>query len=496
MAATTIAEWFIPESVRQSPEAAIKARTVVGVGLLAGVIAPIFAIEYFGLNHPAMGYGILLGGLGLLLGPVLLKLTGAVRFSAEFIILSMFAMVSWMVYVNGGIMSTSVVWYASIPFTAIFVAGRPSGIAWTLLTFIALGLFFAVNGDAGILPAVPIARSEIPKLEAKSVAGLTLVVLTLALSFDKAKTKSFQKLESARRQAEEASHAMEAMLEQVTRSIRAASSASREIADATQLMAKTMADQRERADDMVAIAQQMAVVTSQNAQQSHQANSMAQTSGVAANDGGAAMDHAVRQLHQASEVISQAAGRLEDLGQRSSEVSGIVQLIRDIADQTNLLALNAAIEAARAGELGRGFAVVADEVRKLAERTQHATQDIESKIKLIVDGTNQAIDAMRDGNGQLKSGRDNTVEAQQRLKGIIAASQALSGVLAQVSDAEENQNKGFAQFAGDITAVGESSRTLSTETRTIAEAVNRLDQQMKELGEAVRLFEESRSKTN
>ncbi|GGY26445.1 methyl-accepting chemotaxis protein [Paludibacterium paludis] len=492
MAVHTIAEWFIPDNVRQSPESAIKARTVIGVGLLAGIIAPIFAIEYFKLGHPAMGYGILLGGFGLLCGPVLLKLTGAVRVAAEFIILCMYAMVCWMVYVNGGIMSTSIVWFASIPFTSIFVSGRASGVVWTTLTFAAIGTFFLLAGQGGALPAVPIAHAEIPKLQAKSVGGLTLVVLVLALSFDRAKTRSFEKLESARREAEEASRAMQAMLEQVTRSIGAASAASRDIAGATQQMAQTMAGQRERADDMVTIAQQMAVVTSQNAEQSLQANSMAQKAGIAANEGGTAMDQAVRQLHQASEVISQAAGKLEDLGQRSSEVSGIVQLIRDIADQTNLLALNAAIEAARAGEMGRGFAVVADEVRKLAERTQHATQDIEHKIRLIVDGTNQAIDAMRDGNSQLKSGRDNATDAQTRLAGIISDSQSLTSVLGQVSVAEEEQNKGFAQFAGDITAVGEASRTLSAETSTIADAVSRLDRQMMELGDAVRAFGETR----
>jgi methyl-accepting chemotaxis protein len=272
------------------------------------------------------------------------------------------------------------------------------------------------------------------------------------------------------------------MMEQVARSIRAASSASRDIADSTGLMAQTMAEQRSRAEDMMVVAQQMAVVTSQNAAQSDSATRLAQTAGEAASSGGQVMDQAVLQLGRAGEVISHAASKLEDLGQRSTEVNGIVQLIRDIADQTNLLALNAAIEAARAGEMGRGFAVVADEVRKLAERTQNATLDIETKIKLIVDGTNQAIIAMRDGNSQMQAGRSNAQEAQQNLQGIIQETRQLASLLEEVSRAESSQNQGFAQFAGDITAVGESTRSLSTETRSIADAIKRLDQLLDDLG--------------
>jgi methyl-accepting chemotaxis protein len=326
-------------------------------------------------------------------------------------------------------------------------------------------------------------------LQMKSLIGLTLVVLSLANAYDKAKAKGFEKLESARSDAERTSQATAEMMTQVTRSIRAASQESKDIARSTELMAKTMAEQSRRAEEMTDAAQDMAVLTEQNAAQSMQATDVARNAGMAAEQGGLAMDAAMQELNTADEVIGRAAVRLEELGARSAEVNGIVQLIHDIADQTNLLALNAAIEAARAGEMGRGFAVVADEVRKLAERTQSATIDINNKIQLIVRGTQQALEAMREGSTQMSAGRENTLNAHQQLNGIIQHTRHLTEVLSTLSQAEASQNQGFSSFARDISAVGDTARTLTGETHSIAEATNRLDKLMAELGETVKRFD-------
>jgi methyl-accepting chemotaxis protein len=94
------------------------------------------------------------------------------------------------------------------------------------------------------------------------------------------------------------------------------------------------------------------------------------------------------------EVAQTTTTTITRLGEASTEISAVANLITSIAEQTNLLALNATIEAARAGEAGKGFAVVAGEVKELAKQTANATDEIGEKILAIQTSAHEVVEAI------------------------------------------------------------------------------------------------------
>jgi methyl-accepting chemotaxis protein len=145
------------------------------------------------------------------------------------------------------------------------------------------------------------------------------------------------------------------------------------------------------------------------------------------------IQQAASEMRQISRNIEDSSRIIGQLGERSEQITAIVNTIRSIADQTNLLALNAAIEAARAGDQGRGFAVVADEVRQLAGRTSRSTEEISQMIQVIQSETQQAIVSM-----------DNT--RTNAAKGVDLADQAGSAIV-QISDGTNHAVEAVKMFA-------------------------------------------------
>ncbi|KZZ63766.1 hypothetical protein A3765_07705, partial [Oleiphilus sp. HI0130] len=133
-------------------------------------------------------------------------------------------------------------------------------------------------------------------------------------------------------------------------------------------------------------------------------------------EGKVIVDTAISSIHALHKDIQNSADAIRNLRQETTDIGGVLDVIRGIAEQTNLLALNAAIEAARAGEQGRGFAVVADEVRTLAGRTQQSTEDINEMIERLQQGANTTVDSMQSSLDEVQKSVDTIVHAGESLE--------------------------------------------------------------------------------
>ena len=189
-----------------------------------------------------------------------------------------------------------------------------------------------------------------------------------------------------------------------------------------------------------------------------------------------------------AQTVSESAGLMTSLGERSKQIGDIVSVIKDIADQTNLLALNAAIEAARAGEQGRGFAVVADEVRKLAERTTKATSEIGSMIGAIQDEVDKAVVSMGEGTKRVETGVEYSTNAGNALSDIVKSVENLQSMVQQIASATEEMSSVSEQISGDIETIANVSRETSTGSEQIAESSSELAKLASNLSNMVRQF--------
>lgn len=226
-------------------------------------------------------------------------------------------------------------------------------------------------------------------------------------------------------------------------------------------------------------------VVSESAEKAEQ---IAKEAGADARQGEQVVHQAIQEINRIADSVSQIASTVASLGQRSDEISGIVQVIKEIADQTNLLALNAAIEAARAGEQGRGFAVVADEVRKLAERTSKATQEIGGMISTIQSETQTAVTLMESGQAQVRQGVLLANQAGESLARINDGSIRTIQVIEDIAGATRKGASASFEMGRSVITVKQMTEDRVEIGKRISESAEQLDVVSVMLHDAIKRF--------
>jgi methyl-accepting chemotaxis protein len=208
----------------------------------------------------------------------------------------------------------------------------------------------------------------------------------------------------------------------------------------------------------------------------------------AAEQGNRAVRDTLEGMQRIRASVQASAKKIKTLGDRSLEISEIINVINDITEQTNLLALNAAIEAARAGEAGRGFAVVADEVRKLAEHSRTATKDIAALIKAIQAETNEAVVVMEEGTKEVEVGAKLADQAGKALEAISSVVRQSAELVQEISLASKQQVRGTEGVANAMQIISNITRQTSQGARSTARTVEHMVKLSEQLNEALSQF--------
>jgi methyl-accepting chemotaxis protein len=162
---------------------------------------------------------------------------------------------------------------------------------------------------------------------------------------------------------------------------------------------------------------------------------------------------------------------MRDLGKKSQQIGGILEIINELAEQTNILAINATIEAAGAGESGRRFAVVADEIRKLADRVGGSTKEIRTLIDEVRAAVNTTVMATEGGTKAVDVGARQFGEVATALMQISGLVGTTTEAAREIELSTKQQSTAVEQVNSAIASVAQATReTEASSTQTLQTA--------------------------
>ena len=205
----------------------------------------------------------------------------------------------------------------------------------------------------------------------------------------------------------------------------------------------------------------------------------------AAGTGNSTVEEAQEAITVVRRQVDAIVNHMLDLGKRSQEVGGILDIINELAEQTNILAINATIESAGAGEHGKRFAVVAEEIRKLADRVGGATKDIRVLIDEIRAASNTTIMATEDGSKAVQSSAQQFNEVAGNFRHIAELVRTNLDVAREIEMSTQQQTTAVEQVNTAILEVAHTARESESSSNQTLHTATQLIQLSRQLNSII-----------
>lgn len=291
---------------------------------------------------------------------------------------------------------------------------------------------------------------------ALGIASATAVVLTRSLSRQIGSTiqhlqSSSSELHAAANQQATGSGEQAAAMTEVSTTMKELLSTSRQIADSAQQVAR-----------------------------------IAEETATAARSGDRSVVKAQEAVAIIKRQVDQIVLHMLDLGRKSQQVGGILEIIKELAEQTNILAINATIEAAGAGESGKRFAAVADEIRKLADRVSGSTGDIRMLIDEIRTAANTTVMTTEDGSKAVEMGAQQFGELAAAFNQIASLVATTAEAAREIELSTKQQSTAVEQVNIAISDAAQAAKETEASSRQTLQTSSQLAGVSRELAQIVR----------
>ena len=278
------------------------------------------------------------------------------------------------------------------------------------------------------------------------------------------------------------------VLREVTRIANQVESASGKVKAQADLVSKTSDDERSSVTRMIESLGESTRSANQMATLADQSNLNAEQATKATNTALETVNGTVKGMESIRETIAETEKRIKRLGERSQEITGIVNLINTISERTHVLALNASMQAAVAGEAGRGFAVVAEEVQRLAESSRNATQQIGTLVSNIQLETNETINTVNRTITQVVQGSEQAQRAGDQMRVTQDITAQLVAQVRRIADASNAQKESSAQLLVSVQHIGQTNERTAQQIGEQNQETDSLLVSARRLVESVNVF--------